>query len=101
MSEIGNLVEYEKIVLYSIARANNFSLKAHNSEGLIRKFYPKNIQMNSKIVLRKINKAYTTLKTKGLIDKHATGGNMTYKLTKEGPQIAMQLEEILKQKYYK
>lgn len=80
-----------KIVLIAIARATNFSTKAHVAEPVIRRYYPKEVKEGGKLMKKIRSRAYGRLESKGLIRSHPTRGSMTWNLTPQGVIMARKL----------
>lgn len=99
MSDKQQFNEFQKVILYSIAWGNNFSLSAHYSKDYYRKIYSKMFNLNLKTVLKKIDKAYTYLETNGYIANHPTKGDLTIQLTKKGLKKSFELEDEMREKF--
>ena len=99
LSEEQQFNEFQKVILYSIAWGNNFSLSAHYSKDYYRKIYSKIFNLNLKTVLRKIDKAYSFLETNGFIEYHPTRGDSTIQLTKKGLKKSFGLKDEMKEKF--
>ena len=63
-----DLSEMERVLLYAIARANNFKLGKHSSKHVIKRYYPKELKIGKKTqVFKKLeSRGYGILERKEL-----------------------------------
>jgi len=89
---LDSLNSMEKKLLLAIGFANDFSLKGHYPKETIRRSYSKEMRGGKRMTEKLIKKAWKSLKTKGLIMSHKTGGSETWQLTRDGQGLAVQLK---------
>jgi hypothetical protein len=80
------LTEEEKAILVIAAYSCSFSLGAHVSDIVICSKRPTHLRGGVKKVIKSLVK-------KGYLQKHPTGGSMTWQLTRVGLDTAVSLEE--------
>ena len=92
-----NLSEMERVLLYAIAKANDFTLGKHSSKHVIKRYYPKELKIGKKTqIFKKLeSRGYGRLERKELIWRHPTGGELTWNLTDNGLKIALELKDEL------
>ena len=92
---LNNLSQMEQRLLLAIGFANNFSLKAHNSEQTIHRHYDKEMRDGKKLTQTLIKRAWKSLKAQGLISLKPTRGSDTWMLTRFGQILSLQIKEHL------
>ena len=92
-----DLSEMERVLLYAIARANDFKLGKHSSKHVIKRYYPKELKIGKKTqVFKKLeSRGYGRLERKELIWRHPTRGEITWNLTDKGLTTALELKDEL------
>ncbi|MFX1457714.1 MAG: hypothetical protein ACFFDB_20290 [Promethearchaeota archaeon] len=88
MKELEDLTTFEKTVLLACGKANDFTLKAHNSEGFIRKKIDKKNRQYVKPALKKLVR-------KGFIIKRPGSKELSYYLSPIGLKACNLLKKEL------
>lgn len=95
-----NLPDFEQRILLAIAFTVGFSKSGHYARGKIEQQYDKNLKKGllsgNKVVVKRVNKAWKNLISKGYIVEHPTRNGITFQLSDIGFKEVMIIKETIK-----